>query len=100
MFVYHCIDRIVIHGWPTYGSNSSGLQSYWEAGHFKTPLGELLLANRLDAQINGGRWGHRLTGPNFEKHLREPRVARDATSAAIRLMSRTLTALLAAAARR
>ena len=85
---------------PQPGDTRTELQWYWEAGHFKKSLGDLLLANMLDAQIDGERWGRRLTGRDFEDDLREQRTARDDYERSHAEDVAGLMALVAAAARR
>ena len=85
---------------PRPGDTRTELRWYWEAGHFKKSLGDLLLANMLDAQIDGERWGRRLTGHELEEHLREQGTSRDAYERRHREDVADLKALVAAAARR
>ena len=63
---------------PPPGDTRTELQWYWEAGHFKKPLGDLLLADIFDAKVDSRRWGIRLTGAGVEAHLYQQREARDA----------------------
>ena len=85
---------------PPPGDTGTELRWYWEAGHFKKSLGDLLLANMLDAQIDGERWGRRLTGRDLEDDLREQRTARDDYERSHANDVAGLTALVAAAAHR
>ena len=85
---------------PRAGDTGTELRWYWEAGHFKKSLGDLLLANMLDAQVDGERWGRRLTGRDFEDDLRDQRVARDDYGRSHPEDIADLSALVAAAARR
>jgi hypothetical protein len=85
---------------PQPGDTRTELQWYWEAGHFKKSLGDLLLANMLDAQLDGERWGRRLAGRDVEEHLLEQRVARDDYERRHPEDVADLKALVAAAARR
>jgi hypothetical protein len=62
---------------PPPGDTRTELQWYWEAGHFKKPLGDLLLANVFDTKVDGKRWGFRLTGADVEEQLQLQRQARD-----------------------
>ena len=62
---------------PRPGDTRTELQWYWEAGHFKKSLGDLLLANVFDAQNGNEPWGRRLTARNLDEILREQRVARN-----------------------
>ena len=62
---------------PRPGDTRTELQWYWEAGHFKKSLGDLLLGNVFDAQNGKEPWGRRLTARNLDEILREQRAARD-----------------------
>ena len=62
---------------PRPGDTRTDLQWYWEAGHFKKSLGDLLLANMFDKPNNLDQWGRRLTGRNLDELLRQQREARD-----------------------
>jgi hypothetical protein len=62
---------------PRPGDTRAELQWYWEAGHFKKSLGDILLADMLDAPPNRGQWGRILTGQNLDELLREQRAGRD-----------------------
>jgi hypothetical protein len=62
---------------PGPGDTRSELQWYWEAGHFKKALGDVLLGEMFAARVDDERWGHRLTGGGVEARLREQRDARD-----------------------
>ena len=62
---------------PRPGDTRTELQWYWEAGHFKKSLGDLLLVRMFDGASNNEQWGRRLTGRNVDEHLRLQRVARD-----------------------
>jgi hypothetical protein len=85
---------------PQPGDTRTELQWYWEAGHFKKSLGDLLLANMLDAQFEGERWGRRLTGRALEDDLQDQRMARDDYKRSHPKDVAGLTALVTAAARR
>jgi hypothetical protein len=85
---------------PPPGDTRTELRWYWEAGHFKKSLGDLLLANMLNTQIDGGRWGYRLTRRDVEEHLREQRAAYDDYKYRHSEDVAELKALVAAAARR
>jgi hypothetical protein len=61
---------------PIRGDTRTELQWYWEAGHFKKNLGDLLLANVFAAQTSNA-WGRHLKASNLDETLREQRVARD-----------------------
>jgi hypothetical protein len=85
---------------PGPGDTRTDLQWYWEAGHFKKALGDVLLGEMFAARVDDERWGHRLTGRGVEERLREQRDARDDYE---RLHARDvaeLRALVAAAERR
>jgi hypothetical protein len=62
---------------PRPGDTRTELQWYWEAGHFKKSLGDLLVGNVFDAQNRNEPWGSRLTARNLDEILREQRAARD-----------------------
>jgi hypothetical protein len=62
---------------PPPGDTRTELQWYWEAGHFKKSLGDLLLADIFDTHGEGRRWGSRLTEAGIEAHLHQQREARD-----------------------
>ena len=85
---------------PQPGDTRTELQWYWEAGHFKKSLGDLLLANMLDARPDGERWGRRLAGRSVEERLLEQRAARDDYERRHREDVADLRALVAAATRR
>jgi hypothetical protein len=46
---------------------------YWEAGHFKKSLGEIMLATMFAAPGNQTQWGYRLTTSDLEGHLQRQR---------------------------
>lgn len=60
---------------PPPGDTRTELRWYWEAGHFKKSLGDLLLADIFDGE--GKRWGSRLTKAGLQAHLQKQREARD-----------------------
>jgi len=62
---------------PGAGDTTSELRWYWEAGHFKKSLGDILLARLLDTRGNNMQWGRRLLLQDIEEHLRQLRLARD-----------------------
>ena len=62
---------------PRPGDTRTELQWYWEAGHFKKSLGDLLLANMFDKRNNQEQWGRQLTGRNLDELLRQQREARE-----------------------
>ncbi len=84
---------------PRPGDTRTELQWYWEAGHFKKSLGDLLLANVFDAQNSNEPWGHRLAARNLGEILREQRAARDEYRRARPDDVTDLEALVAAASR-
>jgi len=85
---------------PIPGDTRTELQWYWEAGHFKKALADVLLAEMFAAPMNGERWGHRLTGRDVEERLREQREARDDYQRSHPNDIADLEALVAAATRR
>ena len=62
---------------PGPGDTESEMRWYWEAGHFKSSLGDLLLGRLFDHQKLPMRWGSRLNGKNLETHLEHQRRSRD-----------------------
>ena len=62
---------------PRPGDTRTELQWYWEAGHFKKSLGDLLLANMFDKRNTHEQWGRQLTGRNLDELLRQQREARE-----------------------
>ena len=62
---------------PRPGDTRTELQWYWEAGHFKKSLGDVLLANMFDKRNNHEQWGRQLTGRNLDELLRQQREARE-----------------------
>jgi len=62
---------------PARGDTASELRWYWEAGHFKSSLGDLLLVRLFDEQTRDSQWGRRLTRADLEEHLARQRAARD-----------------------
>ena len=62
---------------PRPGDTRTELQWYWEAGHFKKSLGDLLLANMFDKRNTHEQWGRQLTGRNLDELLRQQRAARE-----------------------
>jgi len=84
---------------PRPGDTRTELQWYWEAGHFKKSLGDLLLANVFDAQNSNEPWGRRLAARNLGEILREQRAARDEYRRARPDDVTDLEALIAAASR-
>ena len=62
---------------PSPGDTRTELQWYWEAGHFKKSLGNLLLARMFDGDGSTEHWGRRLTSRNVDEQLRLQRAARD-----------------------
>jgi len=63
---------------PPPGDVRTELQWYWEAGHFKKELGDLMLSEILRERTDGERWGSRLTESALEEHMARQREARDA----------------------
>jgi hypothetical protein len=71
-FVPYADERV-----PPPGDVASELRWYWEAGHFKKSLGDLLLARLFDARGTDAPWGRRLLAQDVEAQLRALRTARD-----------------------
>jgi hypothetical protein len=65
---------------PPPGDRATEVQWYWEAGHFKKALGDVMLERMLltDATREGEGFGARLTPANVDAHLLKMRQARDA----------------------
>jgi len=85
---------------PRPGDTDTELQWYWEAGHFKKSLGDLVLEDVLKSGPGGERWGRRLTGKNVEEQLRAQRAARDAYDRVHAEVTSDLASLVAEARRR
>jgi hypothetical protein len=66
---------------PPPGDTRTEMRWYWEAGHFKKSLGEVMLATMFAAPGNQTRWGHRLTSGDLEDHLQRQRAARESFEA-------------------
>jgi hypothetical protein len=62
---------------PGPGDTTSELRWYWEAGHFKKSLGDILLARIFGIRGKNPQWGRRLLSQEVEEHLRQLRLARD-----------------------
>ena len=62
---------------PGPGDTTSELRWYWEAGHFKKSLGDVLLARLFDPRGTDPQWGRQLTPQNVEQHLGQLGAARD-----------------------
>jgi hypothetical protein len=82
---------------PRPGDKTSEMRWYWEAGHFKKTLGDMLLARIFDAGGETEHWGTRLTPQNSEEHLRQLLAARDDYERAHPAELAELAMLLAAA---
>jgi hypothetical protein len=54
---------------PEKNDRHSAMQWYWEAGHFKSELGGLMLNQMLKSDALGAGWGVRLTAENLDFHL-------------------------------
>jgi hypothetical protein len=63
---------------PGPGDTSTELQWYWEAGHFKKSLGDIMIANIFGRQTSDAPWGRRLTERILDEQLRQQRDERDA----------------------
>lgn len=64
------ISQETLEGIPAKGDRRTHLNYYWEAGHFKKELGDVVIARLLRKE---GNFGVRLTGENIENWLREDR---------------------------
>ena len=70
-FSPYAVERV-----PRPGDTRTELQWYWEAGHFKKSLGDILLADMLGGARQSEQWGRSLAGNNLGDLLREQREAR------------------------
>jgi len=84
---------------PRPGDTRTELEWYWEAGHFKKALGDIVLATVLEGRPPDPSWG-RVKGSEIEQRLSAQRTARDAYESAHPQDLAELAALVAAAARR
>jgi len=66
---------------PPPGDTRTEMRWYWEAGHFKKSLGEIMLATMFAAPGNQTQWGHRLIASDLEDHLQRQRAARESFEA-------------------
>lgn len=82
---------------PEPADRTTELRWYWEAGHFKKSLGDVLLARMFGASGEDAKWGSRLTPQNSDAHLLGLRVARDDYERTHPAELAELTALIAAA---
>ncbi|HTS21112.1 MAG TPA: hypothetical protein VMN79_04805 [Casimicrobiaceae bacterium] len=62
---------------PTPGDTHTELKWYWEAGHFKKGLGDVLLATLFDGERGNAAWGCRVTTGDIEAQLAAQKAARD-----------------------
>ncbi len=62
---------------PPPGDTRTEMRWYWEAGHFKKSLGEIMLATMFATPGNQTQWGYRLTTGDLEGHLQRQRAARE-----------------------
>jgi hypothetical protein len=63
---------------PRPGDTRTDLQWYWEAGHFKKALGDVLLAEMFGVRTSGEGWGGRLSASDVDQRLAEQKSERDA----------------------
>jgi hypothetical protein len=62
---FGCPDRLTAEAVPGDGERKATMQWYWEAGHFKKELGDLVLARIFgDDQYSGEGFGVQLTSEN------------------------------------
>jgi hypothetical protein len=59
---------------PPPGDIRSQMRWYWEAGHFKSALGDVILTNIFNSSGEPA-WGRRLTTDNLDDHLRAQQAA-------------------------
>jgi len=62
---------------PAPGDKASEMRWYWEAGHFKKELGDLMVARIFESSDAPAKWGTRLTSQALDAHLRKQRMERD-----------------------
>jgi hypothetical protein len=82
---------------PPRGETRSELKWYWEAGHFKKSLGDVLLTRMLSAERDLRGWGRRLMSSVLEEHLADQRAALAMYKATHAKDTAELAALVAAA---
>ena len=70
-------SQYAVENIPPPGDTKSEMHWYWEAGHFKNSLGEVMLTNIFKSGASQAEWGRRLTTGNLEDHLQDQRAARD-----------------------
>ncbi len=63
---------------PPPGNTSTAMDWYWEAGHFKKSLGDLVLARVFGRPDTPPQWGVRLIAGKLDAHLQQQRADRDA----------------------
>ena len=84
---------------PAPEDTASKLRWYWEAGHFKSALGDLALARIFDKRADDSPWGRRLSPRTIDTQLAELRTARDDYERAHPAEVADLAKLVSAAAR-
>ena len=62
---------------PPPGDIKSEMRWYWEGGHFKRSLGDVLLENVLNSTVIHPQFGHHLSVQNLDDHLQSLRTDRD-----------------------
>ena len=62
---------------PPLGDTTTEMQWYWESGHFKSSLGEVLLARIFKIEPQHPEWGLMLKAGSLDEHLQRQRAARD-----------------------
>ena len=87
-------------GIPPPGDVLTEVRWYWEAGHFKKELGDVLLSAVLLEKTDGERWGRPLTASVLEEHLERQREARDAYQRSHPTDVAILSTMISASARR
>ena len=85
---------------PAPEDTASKLRWYWEAGHFKSALGDLALARIFDKRADDDPWGRRLSPSTIAAQLAELRAARDDYERAHPAEVADLATLVSGAARR
>jgi hypothetical protein len=82
---------------PMPGDKRAEMRWYWEAGHFKKALGDIILERIFEAGGSETGWGRRLKGGDVETHLLRQRMERDAYELSHSGDSAELAKLVAAA---
>jgi hypothetical protein len=82
---------------PPPGDTASDMRWYWEAGHFKEALGDVMLERMFDRSPTSSGWGSRLTANDLATNLERLRRERDEYESTHGAETAELAALVAAA---